>query len=116
MDCFYFFLCRVSFALTYIDTRDYIKGLMDLKKNLRVSTSGAGWSNWAAESLLTKPHKLRTDDSATARHEHEAKRNANEHRENFYSLLHERCRMEQLGGWELAHKAAKNYGVYIYVK
>ena len=36
----------------------------------------------------------------------ERKRNANEHRENFYSLLNERCRMEQLGGWELAHIAA----------
>ena len=40
--------------------------------NLRVPTSGAGWNNWEAGSLLTKPHKLRTDDSATARHEHEA--------------------------------------------
>ncbi len=44
--------------------------------------------NWADGSLLTKRHKLRTDDGATARHEHEAKRNANAHRERLIATTH----------------------------
>ena len=56
--------------------------------NLRVPTSGAGWSNRAAGSLLTKPHILRTDDRATARHEHGAQRNANSTAKVNYNLFY----------------------------
>ena len=63
---------------------------------------------WAAGSLLTKPHILRTDDSATARHEHGAQAECEWHREETELCAYLRAVPDgAIGGWELAHKAAR---------